>query len=388
MNNTIKLIFTLSLAVILTFSGCGAVTDDAGKDDKPIKKSENFSDKENTHDDEVTTTVIDNNILLFDSEAQTNENDNENGNKSSDSQKDSQFQINGISFEEENVEIHLTDDNDEGYVRMCPTLDISGGGAWDGIDIKWSSDDGCVQFESEITSYGEDCVMYCNTPGSHVITATTPNGMTANCTITVYGAESVNNNYLDVEEVNTSIGDIFKVTWYLSDDHSTRAIAGTRFDTEGIIIAYDYTNDNIDGYYKMEYSFLAKNSGEVTIYFDEGSGYPLSCKVYISNPAGDIGDINGDGEINLSDVLALKRHMAVESGQSTNEEWRLTDDQIVRADVYMDGGITDYDVLKLRRYIAAQSNDDTARKYPGWLKLGTITDDDLSGEDVDVDVEM
>ena len=81
------------------------------------------------------------------------------------------------------------------------------------------------------------------------------------------------------------------------------------------------------------------------------------------------GDINGDGKINLVDVLKLRRYIANLTKVKPKDEWDLTEEEQRRANVNEDGIINIADVLKLRRYIAATSNSTIAEKYPEWLEL-------------------
>jgi len=57
-----------------------------------------------------------------------------------------------------------------------------------------------------------------------------------------------------------------------------------------------------------------------------------------------IGDMTGDGKVNVRDVTAMQRHLA------GLEE--LTDDRLALADVNTDGKVTIDDVTLLQRYLA------------------------------------
>ena len=57
-----------------------------------------------------------------------------------------------------------------------------------------------------------------------------------------------------------------------------------------------------------------------------------------------IGDMTGDGKVNVLDVTAMQRHLA------GLEE--LTDDRLALADVNTDGKVTIDDVTLLQRYLA------------------------------------
>ena len=74
-----------------------------------------------------------------------------------------------------------------------------------------------------------------------------------------------------------------------------------------------------------------------------------------------IGDINGDGNINITDVLKLRRYIA------NSTKWTLTSEEIVKADIDENNQINIIDVLKLRRYIAASSNESIRIKHLDWI---------------------
>ena len=74
-----------------------------------------------------------------------------------------------------------------------------------------------------------------------------------------------------------------------------------------------------------------------------------------------LGDVDGNGTINLTDVLKLRRYLA------NSTKWSLTDAEKTRADVNKDEKINLSDVLKLRRYLAAQSNSSIKTKHPDWM---------------------
>ena len=73
------------------------------------------------------------------------------------------------------------------------------------------------------------------------------------------------------------------------------------------------------------------------------------------------GDVDGNGTINLVDILKLRRYIANQT------KWNLTDEEKERADVNEDEKINLSDVLKLRRYIAASSNESIKAKHSDWI---------------------
>ena len=74
-----------------------------------------------------------------------------------------------------------------------------------------------------------------------------------------------------------------------------------------------------------------------------------------------LGDVDGNGTVNITDVLKLRRYIA------NSSKWNLSDIEKTRADVNQDGQWNVTDVLKLRRYIAASSNSSIANKHHDWL---------------------
>ncbi len=85
-----------------------------------------------------------------------------------------------------------------------------------------------------------------------------------------------------------------------------------------------------------------------------------------------VGDVNGNGGIDLNDILMLLRHIAVTNNAGILEKhpaWKLTEIQISAGDINKNGGIDLNDVLKLQRYIAATNSTEIAIKYPSWLEI-------------------
>ena len=82
------------------------------------------------------------------------------------------------------------------------------------------------------------------------------------------------------------------------------------------------------------------------------------------------GDINDDGNVDLKDILLLRRFIAMKKTQSHLEDWNLNEDEQQRADINKDSIIDLGDVLKLRRYLAAsKSPDDIGVEHPDWLEI-------------------
>ena len=65
------------------------------------------------------------------------------------------------------------------------------------------------------------------------------------------------------------------------------------------------------------------------------------------------GDIDKDGEINSTDLIALKRHLI--AGQK--QEWILTEEEFKAADINQDGKITATDLLLMKRLVLKQKKE-------------------------------
>ena len=103
---------------------------------------------------------------------------------------------------------------------------------------------------------------------------------------------------------------------------------------------------------------LTDNTATITINSGNAAGTKLTIE---RNYTIKIGDVDGNGTINLADVLKLRRYLA------NSSKWNLSDIEKTRADVNQDGQWNVTDVLKLRRYIAASSNSSIANKHQDWL---------------------
>ncbi|MBO6232693.1 MAG: dockerin type I repeat-containing protein, partial [Clostridia bacterium] len=86
-----------------------------------------------------------------------------------------------------------------------------------------------------------------------------------------------------------------------------------------------------------------------------------------------LGDINENGKIELNDIIAIIRHVAVEGNAGGKESWRLNDRKKLIADTTQDGNIDLTDIVKLKRYLAATSDPNLGNKKPNWKVLDKIT---------------
>ena len=111
-------------------------------------------------------------------------------------------------------------------------------------------------------------------------------------------------------------------------------------------------------------SFTAQESGVYTVYTIDADGNELVQEITVTiTPAITLGDVDGNGTINIADVLKLRRYIA------NSSKWNLSDIEKTRADVNQDGQWNITDVLKLRRYIAAHSSADVAQAHSEWLEF-------------------
>ena len=85
-----------------------------------------------------------------------------------------------------------------------------------------------------------------------------------------------------------------------------------------------------------------------------------------------LGDINENGKIELSDIISIIRHIAVEGKENVMKNWRLNDRKKLIADTTQDGKIDLRDILKLKRYLAAISDPNLGNKNPNWKVLDKI----------------
>ena len=86
----------------------------------------------------------------------------------------------------------------------------------------------------------------------------------------------------------------------------------------------------------------------------------------ISNQRKKKGDIDGNGEVQLNDILKLRRYIAyTKTGKNANE-WKLTDEEELRADIDGDNNVTLNDVLLLRRYLAAAKSETIKEAHSDW----------------------
>lgn len=103
---------------------------------------------------------------------------------------------------------------------------------------------------------------------------------------------------------------------------------------------------------------LTSNNATVTIESGNAAGTKLTIT---ANEMIKVGDIDGNWDINIRDIIKLRKYIA------NSTKWNLAEVQKVRADTNRDGSINIRDIIRLRKYIAANSNKNIASKHPDWL---------------------
>lgn len=101
-----------------------------------------------------------------------------------------------------------------------------------------------------------------------------------------------------------------------------------------------------------------KGVHDLYLKFTGGSGYLLNVNWFTfveGNSDEDLGDLNGDGKVNSTDLQLMKMHVL--------RQRQLTGTSLLNADVNRDGKVDSTDVALLKRYILRQisSFDDYAR---------------------------
>ena len=85
-----------------------------------------------------------------------------------------------------------------------------------------------------------------------------------------------------------------------------------------------------------------------------------------------LGDINENGKIELNDIIAIIRHMAVDGKAGGKDSWKLNSRKKLIADTTQDGKINLSDIIKIKRYMAVMSDSSLKNKKPQWKELEKI----------------
>lgn len=82
-----------------------------------------------------------------------------------------------------------------------------------------------------------------------------------------------------------------------------------------------------------------------------------------------IGDVDGNGIIEMRDVVDMLKHISNEKTKK-HSDWKLNDEQFKRADINEDNQINvNKDVIPILKYLAAKKSTKIASKHPDWLSL-------------------
>ena len=84
------------------------------------------------------------------------------------------------------------------------------------------------------------------------------------------------------------------------------------------------------------------------------------------------GEVNGNNQIDIGDVLLLLRHIAQSNSEKTQQkhpDWKLSNKKVIIGDFNRNNKIDIGDVLKLQRYMAAKASKSVSNKHPDWLNI-------------------
>ena len=127
-------------------------------------------------------------------------------------------------------------------------------------------------------------------------------------------------------------------------------IEGQNFDKAGMVVTAFYNNNTskvIGNYTIANGDNLQTGRTTITIrYTENGVIKTVSFDVEAIQQV-QSGDISGDDQVNVTDLLLLKRHLIA----GTKENWKLTGDKLKIADLNDDGNINITDLLLLKRMI-------------------------------------
>ena len=113
-------------------------------------------------------------------------------------------------------------------------------------------------------------------------------------------------------------------------------------------------------------SYKIKQNGEYTIVATDEYNTETTKQIEINNIY-KLGDTTKNNKIELSDLIALIRHIAVKDNQLFMKSWVLPEDKQMLADVTQDGQLNLSDIIRYKRHFAASSDSNVARKNPNWI---------------------
>lgn len=102
--------------------------------------------------------------------------------------------------------------------------------------------------------------------------------------------------------------------------------------------------EGADGEKQLKKKVSKNYNDTITVVSVEDDEYEEDVQVNVSNIIS-IGDINGDGKVNVPDVLLLKRHFIA----GENESWKLEGGQFKAADINKDGKVNITDLFLMKR---------------------------------------
>ncbi|MBO6232858.1 MAG: bacterial Ig-like domain-containing protein, partial [Clostridia bacterium] len=113
-------------------------------------------------------------------------------------------------------------------------------------------------------------------------------------------------------------------------------------------------------------SYKIKQNGEYTIVATDEYNTETTKQIEINNIY-KLGDTTKNNKIELSDLIALIRHIAAKDSKATLKSWILPEDKQMLADVTQDGQLNLSDIIRYKRHLAASSDSNVARKNPNWI---------------------
>ena len=121
---------------------------------------------------------------------------------------------------------------------------------------------------------------------------------------------------------------------------------------------------------------VESNNGQVSYKIKQNGTYVIVAideyntetkKEIVINNIYKLGDTTKNNKIELSDLIALIRHIAAKDSKATLKSWILPEDKQMLADVTQDGQLNLSDIIRYKRHLAASSDSNVARKNPNWI---------------------
>jgi hypothetical protein len=230
---------------------------------------------------------------------------------------------------------------------------------------------------SKIEGYGQwETPIY--NDGNIAATTSSGSGQTTNQTIAVLTLRvnsGVPDGQYEVALSNIKVSDGAK-TFLISETNTklivdrtvptinSLAVSTTEWTTENVTLTAQAT-DELSGLAEKAYSwdgqktwttsktYKVSANGIYTVYVKDKAGNVSSKSITISNVY-ELGDINDDGNLDITDLLLLKRNIV--AGSKTS--WALTGQGEKSADINKDGNVDVTDILLLKRHIVAGNKEE------------------------------